>query len=162
AAPLATPSVHGEIASQAPSTTLIHSSQSRKIESSTISAMITSAPTASALFIARVSLSKNSVQGESRSHSPSTQLVQSSHCLGNENADCAMLVLRERVAIDRQNGRAAQSPNQGLGKTGARASEVAAAPSRRTHAFDPNMLPHQERRGSPECESADVRTRRAA
>src|SRR5215831_12405471 len=107
---------HGEMASHAPSPTLIHSSQSRKIDSSTISTMITNAPSTTAFSSARDSWSKNSAQGESRSHRPSAQLVQSSHCLGNENADCAMLVLRAGWSMFRRNRAAAQSLDQGPGE----------------------------------------------
>src|SRR5689334_11824461 len=114
AAALAIPNAQGEIASQAPSATLIHSSQSRKIDNSTISAMMISAPTTTAFSSARGSLSKNSAHGESSSHSPSAQLVQSSHCLGNENADCAMLVLRGGWTLFRRNRAAAQSLDPGL------------------------------------------------
>jgi hypothetical protein len=79
------PIIQGQTISHAPSMTLIHSSHDWKMESVTNSAKITKIPEITAVLVAVASRSYPSAQGEMHSQIPSSQLHQSSHCLGREN-----------------------------------------------------------------------------
>src|ERR1051325_544992 len=80
------PSTQGEIISHAPSATLIHSSHGRNTDKVTTSTRMMRKPTITALRVGTRSRSNSSAQGEMHSQMPKAQLVQSSHCLGNETS----------------------------------------------------------------------------
>src|SRR5262249_14684729 len=93
AAALLTPRSQGDSTSQTPSATLIHSSQTLKLDSVTASAPTTSTPTITALRMAGSSYSNSRIQGDSISQMPSAQSHQSSHCFGGVNVTGAIVVL---------------------------------------------------------------------
>src|SRR5262245_60686880 len=70
--------------------TLIHSSHDWKIESVTNSAQMIKSPEITAVCVAVESGSKRRAHGEIHNQIPSSQLHQSSHCLGSENSTAAI------------------------------------------------------------------------
>src|SRR5260370_457639 len=81
----------GEITSHAPSTTLIHSSQGRKADRTTVSVMMSRMPTRKAFCVAGMSPSANcNTHGEAQSQTPSAKSSPSPQCMGKEK--CRRLV----------------------------------------------------------------------
>src|SRR5271157_3829098 len=80
------PRTQGDMTSQAPSATLIHSSHGRNTDNVTTSARMIKQPTMTALRVGTVSRSNSSAHGEMHSQMPNTQLAQSSHCFGRDNS----------------------------------------------------------------------------
>src|SRR6516164_1413560 len=76
------PRTHGQTTSQAPKTTLSHSSQGANTDSVTTSVRMRRKPTTTAFCVEAESAENPRAQGEMHSQSPKTQLTQSCQCVG--------------------------------------------------------------------------------